>query len=111
MYGLPQAGKLSNNLLVTQLAPHGYHPVKHTHGMCHHKTSHITCNLVVDNFGVKYVGKDHADHLLNALKQHYEVTEDWEGKLYCGILLKWDYENRTVDLSMLGYIENALHKL
>jgi hypothetical protein len=47
---------------------------------------------------------------LNTLKQHYEVTEDWEGKLYCGILLKWDYENRTVDLSMPGYIENALHK-
>jgi hypothetical protein len=88
MYGLPQAGRLKNNLLVTRLSPHGYHSVEHTHGMWRHKMHHITFTLLVDYFGVKYVGKEHADHLLNSLKQHYEVTEDWEGKLYCGILLK-----------------------
>jgi hypothetical protein len=110
MYGLPQAGRLANNLLIKQLAPHGYHPVEHTHGMWRHKMRPITFTLVVDDFGVKYFGKEHADHLLHALKQHYEVTEYWEGKLYCGISLKWDYENRTVDLSMPGYIENVLHK-
>jgi hypothetical protein len=109
--GLTQSGRLANNLLVTRLSPHGYHPVEYTHGMWRHKTRHITFTLVVDDFRVKYVGKEHTDHLLNALKQHYEVTEDWEGKLYCGILLKWDYENRTVDLSIPGYIENVLHKL
>jgi hypothetical protein len=27
MYGLPQAGKLANNLLIEALAPSGYHPV------------------------------------------------------------------------------------
>jgi hypothetical protein len=26
------------------------------------------------------------------------------------LTLKWDYENRTVDFSMPGYIENVLHK-
>jgi hypothetical protein len=65
---------------------------------------------LVDDFGVKYVGKEHADHLLHSLKQQYEVTEDWEGKLYCGISLKWEYDNRKVDLSMPANIENALHK-
>jgi hypothetical protein len=53
MYGLPQAGRLANNLLIMRLSPHGYHPVKHTHGMWHHKTSPITFTLVVDDFGVK----------------------------------------------------------
>jgi hypothetical protein len=33
MYGLPQSGRLANNLLVKRLTPHGYHPVKHTHGL------------------------------------------------------------------------------
>jgi hypothetical protein len=56
------------------------------------------------------VGKDNMDHLLNALNENYEVTEDWEGKFYCSILLKWDYSNGTVFLSMPGYIENTLHK-
>jgi endonuclease I len=65
---------------------------------------------VVDDFGVKYVGKRHADHLVAALKDNYQISEDWEGKLYCGITLEWDYKNRTVDLSMPGYIEAALHK-
>jgi hypothetical protein len=110
MYSLSQAGRLANNFLVKQLAHHGYHPVEHKHSLWRHITRPITFTLVVDNFGVKYVGKEHADHLLHALKQHYEVTEDWEGKLYCGVSLKWYYENRTVALSMSGYIENVLHK-
>jgi hypothetical protein len=110
MYGLPQAGRLANYLLVKRLAPHGYHPVGHTHGLWRHITRPFTFTLVVDNFGVKYVDKDNVDHLLNALKKNYEVTEDWERKLYCGISLKWDYSNGTIDLSMPGYIENTLHK-
>jgi hypothetical protein len=110
MYGLPQAGRLANNLLVKRRAPHGYHPVEHTHGMWSHTTRPVTFTIVFDDFGVKYVGKDNVDYLLNALKENYEVTEDWEGKLYCGISLKWDYSNGTIDFSMLGYIEKKLHK-
>jgi hypothetical protein len=110
MYGLPQAGRLANNLLVTRLAPHGYLPCTHTHGLWRHDTKPITFTLAVDDFRIKYLGKENADHLLNALKEHYEVTEDWAKKLYCGISLDWNYHNRTVDLSMPGYIANALHK-
>jgi endonuclease I len=65
----------------------------------------------MDDFGIKYIGKENADHLLNALKEMYEVTEDCSGKLYCGISLDWDYKKKTVDLSMPGYIANALHKI
>jgi hypothetical protein len=79
MYGLPQAGRLANDLLVKRLAPHGYHPVRHTHVIWKHDTRPLTFTLVVDDFSVKYVGNEHADHLLNALKQDYEVTEDWTG--------------------------------
>jgi hypothetical protein len=43
--------------------------------------------LVVDNFGVKYVGKEHADYLIWCIKQKYELTEDWTGDLYCSITL------------------------
>jgi hypothetical protein len=64
----------------------------------------------VDDFGVKYVGKHHADHLLAALKRDYTISEDWTGGLYCGITLKWDYDARTVDISMPGYILKQLLK-
>jgi hypothetical protein len=82
MYGIPQAARLANDLLINRLAPHGYQPFEHTHGLWQHKTRPVTFTLVVNNFGVTYVGKEHADHLLNTLKKYYQVTEDWEGKLY-----------------------------
>ena len=41
----------------------------------------------MDDFGVEYVGKRHADHLLNALRKDYEVTVNEKGNLYAGINL------------------------
>jgi hypothetical protein len=47
--------------------------------------------LVVDDFGVKYVRKEHADHLIASIRSTYrKFTEDWTGSLYCGISLDWD---------------------
>jgi hypothetical protein len=110
MYGLPQSGRLANDLLFKRLTSHIYHPVCHTHGLYKHEKCPVTFTLVVENFWVKYVGNEHASCLLNAFQQYYEFTDDWTGKLYCGITLDWDCKNRTVDLSMPGYIESALHK-
>ena len=56
MYGLPQAGKLSNNLLCSQLATDGYYELPHTPGLWKHVTRPVWFTLVVDDFGVKYVG-------------------------------------------------------
>jgi hypothetical protein len=59
MYGLKQAGLLANQLLQTRLEPFGYYPARHTPGLWLHKTQPISFTLVVDNFAVKYVGKQH----------------------------------------------------
>jgi hypothetical protein len=67
MYGLKQAGLLANQLLQTRLAPFGYYPARHTPGLWLHKTRPISFTLIVDNFAVKYVGKQHGEHLWNAL--------------------------------------------
>jgi hypothetical protein len=64
----------------------------------------------VKYFAVKYVGKQHVDHLINALLQSYELTTDWEANVYSGMSLKWDYKNRTCDISMPGYVSNVLSK-
>ena len=37
---------------------------------------YVMFTLVVDDFGVKHVNKEDAEHLMSALKQNYEVTED-----------------------------------
>ena len=88
VWGLPQAGILANKLLQKRLKPHGYYECVNTPGLWRHTTRPITFSLVVDDFGVKYVGKEHADHLISCLKQEtYNLTEDWAGDLYCGISL------------------------
>ena len=110
MYGLPQAGILANQLLTKRLEPHGYEQCRHTPGLWRHKLRPILFSLVVDDFGIKYVGKQHANHLIKAIEDHYDFSKDWAGQLYCGITLNWDYINRTVDLSMPGCIQATLHK-
>jgi hypothetical protein len=110
MYGVKQAGLLANQLLQTRLAPFGYYPARHTPGLWLHKTRPISFTLIVDDFAVKYVGKQHAEHLQDALLQTYELTTDWTAMVYSGMTLKWDYKNRTCDISMPGYVSNALSK-
>ena len=110
MYGLPQAGRLANDELLPRLAAAGYHQSQRTPGLFLHTTRPIRFCLVVDDFGISYTGKEHADHLLATLKHDYQVTCDWKGEQFCGITLQWDYENGTVDLSMPGYVERALQR-
>jgi hypothetical protein len=110
MYGLRQVGLLGNQLLQSLFSPFGYYPVRHTPGLWLHKTRAISLTLVVDDFAVKYVGKLHAEHLPNALLCTYELTTDLTATVYSGITLKWDYGNRTCDISMPGYVSNVLSK-
>ena len=80
MYGLPQAGLLAQELLEERLAKHGYKQSEIIQGFWTHEWRPIQFALVVDDFGVKYCGKEHAEHLMGVLREHYEVTEDWEGE-------------------------------
>jgi hypothetical protein len=100
VYGLKQAGLL---------ALFGYYPARHTPGLWLHNTKPTAFSLVVDDFAVKYVTESDANHLRDALLQHYEITTDWEGAIYSGITLDWDYKKRTCDISMPGYITNVLN--
>jgi len=110
MYGLPQAGRIANDELVPHLAAHGYIQAEHTPGLFTHESRPISFTLVVDDFGVKYVGKEHAEHLRDVIASKYKMTTDWSGELYLGIQLKWDYDKRTVDLSMPTYISKCLQR-
>jgi hypothetical protein len=44
------------------------------------------------------------------LEKHYDVTVDLEGEEFVKIQLDWDYENRTVHLSMAPYLQKALRQ-
>ena len=108
MYGLPQAGLLANELLEKRLNAAGYYQSKLVPGLWSHEWRPIQFTLVVDDFGVKYNGKEHAEHLEAVLKQHYPVKTEWDGKRYIGIFLDWDYNKQQVHLSIPGYKAKAL---
>ena len=61
MYGLPQTGLLAQKLLGTMLQKHGYTQSKVTPSLWTHEWHPICFTLIVDNFGVKYMGKEHVD--------------------------------------------------
>ena len=96
-FGLPQSGILANKLLKKRLAKHGYFESPHTSGLWKHVSRPVHFTLVVDDFGIKYVEEDHLNHLIKALEEHYDVTLNNDGKLYCGITLDWNYEARFLD--------------
>ena len=110
MYGLPQAGIIAQELLAKRLKEHGYSQSETTPGLWKHEWRPIMFSLVVDDFGVKYVGEEHAEHLLKTIQKHYQCSVEKEGERYCGLTIKWDYPNKKVHISMPKYIENALKR-
>ncbi|KAL7488864.1 hypothetical protein ACHAW6_014729 [Cyclotella cf. meneghiniana] len=60
MYGLPHASLIANKLLEQRLNQDGFLQCKLIPGLWSHETQHISFTLIVDDFGVKYVGKEQA---------------------------------------------------
>ena len=110
MPGLRQAGHIANDRLKIHLAEFGYSPVAQTPSLWKHATKDIGFSLVVDDFGVKYVGKDTADYLTQVLKNLYNISIGWTGSLYCSLTINWDYDKSICDISMPTYIQEAFQK-
>jgi hypothetical protein len=108
MYELPQAGILAQELLEKRLNKHGYRQNPITPGLWRHDFRPISFTLCVDNFGIKYVGCKHAEHLATILNEHYKCLQDWDGHCYLGMNINWDYNDKKVLVSMLEYMPEAL---
>ena len=58
-----------NEYLRKNLAQEDYYEAPHTEILWKHISCTVTFSLVVNDFGIKYVGKDHSDHLIWTLKK------------------------------------------
>lgn len=76
IYGLPQSVLLENKLLEKRLNKHGYYQSKLVPSLWKHGWRSIQFTLVVNYFGIKYTGKEHAQHLYKVFKKNYSVTVD-----------------------------------
>jgi hypothetical protein len=72
-YGLPQAGILANNFLRERLEEEGYYKAHSTPGLWKHKWRPIQFCLIMDDFGIEYVGIKHFNHLSTLLKKYHQI--------------------------------------
>ena len=108
MYGLLQAGILIQKLLSECLQCYGYFQRKLVHELWKHKWHPIQFALVVDDFAVKYMGVEHARHLVSVLKQNFKMSEGWKGNKFIGLAIDWNYDSWKVHISIPKYVHRAL---
>ena len=87
MPSLKQAVRISNDCLTAHIAKFGYAPVPCTTSLWKHSTLDISFGLVVDNFGIKYVDKQNANHLIQALQKVYTISINWYANLFSGLTI------------------------
>ena len=71
MYGLPHSGKIAYNKLKIHLKKGGYVPTGFAPGLFKHESRPIQFCLVVEDFGVKYINKEDANHPIFHLSNEY----------------------------------------
>jgi hypothetical protein len=80
MYEPPQTGIIAQELIVDQLKLHGHSQSETMPGLWKHKTCPIVLSLVINDFGVKYIGKENVQHLLDTIQKYYKCLCNWNGE-------------------------------
>ena len=110
MTGLKRAGRIANDRLKAHIDHFGFTPVTKTPALWRHTTKTIIVSLVFYDFGVKYIGKENAYHLIQSLPKLYTISIEWNSPLFCGLTIDWDYAACTCNISMPKYLQTALLK-
>ena len=78
MHRLSQAGILTQKLSYQPLNEKEYRQSSLALGYSKTKRRPISFTLFVENYGLKYVGKEHAKHLVTTLNGHFIILQYWE---------------------------------
>jgi hypothetical protein len=108
MYGLPQAGCLSQLRLISTSSD----LYQNTSCLIQHETLDVTFSLVVDHFGIRYGSQSDANHLssslLSVLTNDYEPTIKSTGNTYLCMNISLDLT--SFSLYIPGYITKTLQR-
>ena len=67
--------------------------------------------LCVDDFSVEYFSKDDANHIIDSLKKHYEISTDWEDCNYLKLTIYWNYSKEYFNILIPEYVKKSLDRL
>lgn len=111
IFGLPQAGILSQNILYTHLQKHGYHIINTASGLISNKSKTLFLCLLVDDFLIKYKKHEDIEELIKILQLRYPIEINYEVKKYLGLTIERDRINKSLSISIPNYVNNALKRL
>jgi hypothetical protein len=107
-YDLSQASIIAQKLLEECLNKHVFCQSQTTPGLWKQDTPPIIFSLIVHNFGIKYVGEENTQHLLDTVRTYFKCLCNWEKEHYCVLTMKWVYLGKKVHLPMPGYVSKVL---
>ena len=110
MYGLPNAGLISQDRLFGHLDHHGYKQSRLVPCIFRHATRSTAFSLVVDDFGIKYTKPEDLEHFITIMQELYELKVDRTGSQYLGFAIKFSEDRNEVHLSLPGYIAKAIER-
>ncbi len=110
-YGLPQAVILAKDLLWGRLEKEGYYKAATTLGLWKNKWQPIQFCLIIDDFGVEYMGIEHFNHLLLVLQRYCQVQTNMAGNKIAGLDVQWDFPSKQVRIDMRLYVKDLLLSL
>jgi hypothetical protein len=84
------------------------HQSKIINGFWKQKTRPTCFTLIIDDFAMKYVNDEDAEHLINAIKKYYPMRVDKKATKNIGLTIEWDYKNSKAHIHMPGYLQKAL---
>jgi hypothetical protein len=90
IYGLKEAGRLSQDKLISHLEPAGYIQCPNVPCLFIHKERDTKFSLIVDDFLVMYRKAEDAKHLIDTLKKIYIIKVDEQAKKYIGLTIERD---------------------
>jgi hypothetical protein len=82
-----------------------------TPGLWKHKWRPIQFCLIVDNFGVEYVGIKHFNHLFVVLHWYHQVQTNLTGNKITGLNVQWNFPSKRVRIDMKSYVNDLLLSL
>jgi hypothetical protein len=110
MYGLPNAGLISQDRLIGHLDGHGYKQSALVPCLFRHESRSTAFSLVVDDFGIKYTKPEDLEHFITIMKELYEMKVDRTGSQYLGFAIKFSEDRNKVHLSLPGYVAKAIER-
>ena len=116
IYGMDDAGRISQQDLINHLAPHGYHMKPHSPCIFTHETRSTVFTTFVDDFLIKSdIRTDDLNHLQKILKLKYPIKSEDDAQKYLGFTISLkrfpNHSHDRLTISMPGTVKKGLDML